>query len=189
MKFADNVVANGGRRRWISDDSDAAEQIWSEHYLFDDQWPSMHSFKLFMLAVIVYSSVVSPYELAFGSQEEWALPIIGYLELPVTVCFFVDMCVTFNTAVRERHGICIDRCEIAKRYWSQGWLIVDVVSWFPWDQVAKLLLLGLKHRVQDERKADTSKIQTLSRLAPCPGSACGSTPLPSQAVPCPTVTM
>lgn len=89
---------------------------------------------LFMTAVLIFSSFVIPYRMAFIAVEDetrtWN--IINYL---IDCTFLIDIFVTFNTAFYdENFKIVEDRGRIALAY-MKGWFFIDLFAIIPFDVI------------------------------------------------------
>lgn len=85
---------------------------------------------------MLYSVVIIPYRIGFNISESGPSAIFDEC---VTVAFFIDMCVTFNTAYVDTQSdvLIIDRALIAKRYLKR-WFWIDLVSTIPFDTLFSL---------------------------------------------------
>ena len=118
--------------------------VWGKHSLFHDANSAHFWWSTLMVLVSVYSVLWDPFFLAF--YEEHPYMLVDHL---VTACFFVDILVSFNTAVRnpqtgsyiiDRHKICYAYV-FSLRFWT------DVISAAP---VAALVALFTPQLARDE---------------------------------------
>ena len=84
---------------------------------------------LLVLLLIVYSAVVAPVRVCFGSE---ASGLFWWMELGMTLCFLLDMAFSFNTIYFESAGgrWVISRVEIAQTY-LRGWFWIDAPGSVP----------------------------------------------------------
>lgn len=93
---------------------------------------------MFICALVVYSVIVIPFRIGFNSKVTGPTLIF---DACVTVAFFVDICVSFNTNyVDNKTDITVyDRKSIALRY-MKGWFLVDLASTIPFDQLLEVIM-------------------------------------------------
>jgi len=97
--------------------------------------PLKFSWDLFMLVLIVYSAVTVPFRLAMDHPAEgpwWCL------EVAVSLCFIVDIILTFWTSYLEGDQFVLDRGMIRSNYFK-GWLLLDVASSIPLELIDALV--------------------------------------------------
>jgi hypothetical protein len=100
-------------------------------FLINPESPYVISWYLFMLFLIVKTIIFYPFALAFMNITS----VLNILDIITCGFFFVDMCLTVNTAYLMRNGELItDRTEIVTRYLST-WFLVDLISTFPFSVV------------------------------------------------------
>jgi hypothetical protein len=87
---------------------------------------------LLLVIVLIFSSLMSPYRLAFIEVDDTKWKIINSL---VDICFTLDIFIVFNTAYYdEDYKIVEDRKIIAKTY-LKGWFIIDVGAVVPFELI------------------------------------------------------
>lgn len=90
---------------------------------------------VFLVLILIYSAIFTPFFLAFEDNYDQATLL--YIENTVNVLFFIDFVINCSTAFYEKNNfIVVKRSRIILRY-LKGWLIIDFLSWFPFE-----LLLG-----------------------------------------------
>ncbi len=130
-----HFATNTKKKPWkVATSETHSSDLLQQYGLFSDSLPGYQWWMSFMMVLVIYTSIEAPFQLAFGTEEEWALEFIGWFEKPITACFALDMFINFNTAVRQQEYYIVDRWLIFRIY-SRGWLVVDFVSWVPWDWV------------------------------------------------------
>jgi hypothetical protein len=88
------------------------------------------SWDLLLVIVLIFSSLMSPYRLAFIEVDDTKWKIINTF---VDMCFTIDILIVFNTAYYdEDYKIVEDRKNIAKTY-LKGWFIIDVGAVIPFE--------------------------------------------------------
>ena len=96
-----------------------------------------------MIFVLIFSCVLTPYEIAFGSNSEGEnteTEFESYMDYIFDVLFFMDAMITFFAAVlTDDYEIIDDRKEIAKKY-LKGWFFIDIVSCIPFGTVSKAIM-------------------------------------------------
>eukprot|EP00930_Biecheleria_cincta_P019205 TRINITY_DN14721_c0_g1_i1.p1 TRINITY_DN14721_c0_g1~~TRINITY_DN14721_c0_g1_i1.p1 ORF type:complete len:784 (-),score=104.41 TRINITY_DN14721_c0_g1_i1:281-2632(-) len=101
-------------------------------YLIHPESTGMKIWDLIMIVALVFTSFVTPYQLAFGSDEDQGFDVT--LSAAIDICFLLDMVVQLFLIVREnsRRGsrMITERKEIVKLY-LKGWFFIDLISVFP----------------------------------------------------------
>lgn len=86
-----------------------------------------------VLFMLLYSSIFSPFILAFGDSFDQDAIFIA--ETMISALFFVDFCVNCSTAYYDRNEILvIKRSKIILKY-LKGWLLIDFTCWFPFELI------------------------------------------------------
>ena len=98
-----------------------------------DPWKEAWDF--FVLVLILYSAVVVPFRICFDARADGDLL---WVEDMMTVCFIVDVALSFNTAYFEDEHWVRDRGHIMANY-LRGWFWIDVPSSVPTELVSYLL--------------------------------------------------
>ncbi len=93
-----------------------------------------HSTKQFwddiIIIMIFYSAVTTPYSIAFSSQSHGFL---FFNEIVLDFIFLTDILLNFFSAYKDTNDyIVVDHTKIAENY-LKGWLIVDLLSLFPFN--------------------------------------------------------
>lgn len=95
------------------------------------------SWDLFITMILMVSCVITPYNIAFASdngQEPLGWSIVNYT---IDILFAFDIFVIFNSCFYDdEFQIVEDRVIIAKSY-AMSWLIIDVVSIIPFELIFK----------------------------------------------------
>lgn len=110
------------------------------------------------------SCLTVPYFLAihFYAEDEYDLSF--YINIVVDVCFFIDILVTFNTAVPiSQVKVLEDRKDIAKKY-LQKWFWIDLFVTIPYDLMIKLYNPSLQNVANLPKFIRVMKIVRLIRL-------------------------
>ena len=90
---------------------------------------------IFMLAVVFWSSLVVPYRMLSGNDRfDWIYWVI-------TVVFYLDILVIFNSTVKLRTSVISDRRGVASHY-LRTWLVPDLLAAFPFAAFADMLSGG-----------------------------------------------
>ena len=99
---------------------------------------------------MLYSSIITPYKIAFLSKQS-----IGWMvtDIIIDLLFLADLMLNFFMAYfDEEEEIVTDRRKIVKNY-LRSWFILDLVA-----------LLPFNYLMQDNGKKDYSQLARLSRL-------------------------
>eukprot|EP01050_Picozoa_sp_SAG11_P030389 SAG11_NODE_8972_length_958_cov_0.720605_1_plen_126_part_00 len=98
------------------------------------------TWEFFILVLVFYSSLLTPYNVAFDSSiydengPEESLKI-KFRDFIVDLCFWLDILLTFLTAYDRGFELITDKVQIAVRY-LKGWFIVDFMAVMPWGFVS-----------------------------------------------------
>jgi hypothetical protein len=85
-----------------------------------------------LVLVLIFSSLMSPYRLAFVEEDDTKWKIINTF---VDLCFTIDIFIVFNTAYYDDDYQIVDqRSEIAKTY-LKGWFIIDIGAVMPFELI------------------------------------------------------
>ena len=85
---------------------------------------------VFMLGLVIYSSVHGSYQIAFTPYRGIAgMTAIDWL---VDLCFYVDIVINFFTGYDKGFEVVMDRAQIVRHY-LRGWFAIDIVATVPWD--------------------------------------------------------
>lgn len=97
----------------------------------DNQYKIM--WDVFIMAVLIFISIVVPFRLAFIEKEEYFWTIIY---LAIDVAFGIDIILTFFTSiVNTQNSLTItNHCVIARKY-ILSWFLLDVISILPFDTI------------------------------------------------------
>ena len=88
-----------------------------------------------LVVILIYSALFTPFFLAFGDTLDQSA--LFWVESTVNGLFFMDFVINCTTAYYEKNNIIVvKRSKIICKY-LKGWLIIDFLSWFPFE-----LLLG-----------------------------------------------
>jgi hypothetical protein len=103
-----------------------------EHNLIRPDNPTLHKWDIVMILAILFSAVVTPFEVAFIETKFDALFIVNRI---VDALFVVDMYIQFHLMYYdEDHKMVKHRGRIAHKYLT-AWFIIDLVAIFPFDQM------------------------------------------------------
>ena len=109
--------------------------IWKKHKrkpLSPDQ-PFMEKWDILMLVLLVYTALLTPFEVAFLTTELNSLFVVNRL---VDLCFVCDMCLNFFTQYRSEDGIWVADFWLIRRHYLKGWFTIDLVSILPFDSLS-----------------------------------------------------
>lgn len=81
--------------------------------------------------IIFYQSLTIPFFLAFEVQD---MDVWKKIDIFITIFFFIDIFLSFNTAYYQGGSIIASRKEISKNY-LKYWFWLDLMSTFPYDMV------------------------------------------------------
>ena len=122
---------------------------------------------IFIIFLVIYSVVVIPLRIGF---DRTASPGFAIFDDCIDCIFFLDMCLTFNTAYLDAHleDYVYSRKLIAQKYLS-FWFWIDLVSTVPFDQFVPLFTSGAKHlaairAIRILRLGRLAKLQRLNKL-------------------------
>jgi hypothetical protein len=95
-----------------------------------------------MIFVLIFSIILTPYEIAFGADREGNDAETNFEKLMdkiFDVLFFIDIVLTFKAAfVTDDYEIIDDKKDIANNY-LKGWFTADVLSCIPYGELGKLV--------------------------------------------------
>lgn len=103
-------------------------------YAIDPKWPSARRWDSLMIALLLYTAIFTPYEVAFLETElNWLFIWNRFVDLSFTI----DIVINFFLIVqsKETGEPVADLPSIALVY-LQGWFTVDLVSVFPFDVIS-----------------------------------------------------
>lgn len=130
------------RKRQYREDVQSIVISSNSMFILDPAWKSMVYWDGTMMALLIFTAVVTPYEVCFLSQEdvERDAPALGLFNLLVNLCFACDMIVQFMLKFEDplTETFVKDHRTIAKRYLS-SWFIIDFLSVFPFEQLSAAL--------------------------------------------------
>ena len=133
---------------------------------YEDHVNSLDEFKtawdLFTTAVLIFSSFVIPYRMAFVApdNETTTWNVINYL---IDFTFFMDIVITFNTAFYdENFKIVENRGKIACAY-MKGWFFIDIFAIIPFDVILGSTA-GFNQMVKISRLGRMYKLIKLTRM-------------------------
>ena len=109
--------------------------------LVDPEVPFFQFWDIFMIVLLLFTSIVTPFEVAFLNAE--SVDTLFVINRLVDLGFFMDMTfqfrMPFKTASRATANSSqevmvwvVDRKRIAKRY-IQSWFLIDLISILPFD--------------------------------------------------------
>ena len=112
---------------------------------------------------LIVSCLTIPFYLAIYFDEDEKVSSI-YINAIVDCCFFLDILVTFNTAVHvSQVKIVEDRKQIAKMYLKK-WFWIDLLVTLPYDQIISLYNPSFQNVVALSKFVRIMKIVRLVRL-------------------------
>ena len=114
---------------------------------------------MFMTLILLVSCILTPIEIAFSDHitAEKGISFQSYFELFMDALFFIDVLLTFNTAILDDTNWTIqDNRKIIAISYLKSWFVVDILSCFPFG----LLNHGGSSSMSSE---DASHIQTLAK--------------------------
>ena len=125
--FGKNFVASGA----IRGTKDAAAMLWGKRCVLNPQESVyLRGWDLVMLMLLLYTAVITPYEVAF---LESAINFLFFLNRFVDLLFFKDLCMQFFIAVQTSEGgWSMKHSRIAKHYLT-SWFAIDIISIIPFD--------------------------------------------------------
>ena len=114
---------------------------------------------------ILYSIVVVPYSIGFTTDSTPSESTSALNKL-VDVIFFLDVCITFRTALFDptTNLLVIDKRLIAKHYIS-FWFWIDIASTVPFDSIIEASMLDNRTNSTQLRTIKLLRILRLSRLS------------------------
>ena len=124
--------------------------------LFFPAGPMKFKWDIFMLFLILYSSIIVPFRLCFDHIADgyW-----WYWEVAVSIFFIADLFMTFNTAYPYGDELVIDRGMIRNNY-LKSWFIVDLLSSVP----LELVELIQEYYAYAASESQTSSLRALRAL-------------------------
>jgi hypothetical protein len=98
------------------------------HYL--DEFKSSWDFLL--VIVLIFSSLSSPYTLAFVDDDDrkWK-----YINMIVDICFTIDIPMAFNTAFFDDDYKIVDNRKTIACNYLKGWFLIDIGAVMPFELI------------------------------------------------------
>ena len=97
--------------------------------------PIKFKWDLFILVLILYSSISVPFRLGMSHAAEGTW---WFIEVGVGLCFIADLVLTFNTAYLSGDQLVLDRAAIRNNYFGT-WFLLDLVSSLPLELIDLLV--------------------------------------------------
>lgn len=95
--------------------------------------PERSAWDVFMLMLVIYSCIQTPYKIAFNPQSE-----MDWIDWTIDLCFYADIVLNFFTGYDKGFEVVMDRREIRSHY-LRGWFCVDFVATVEWDSLWELI--------------------------------------------------
>jgi hypothetical protein len=92
--------------------------------------PRKLAWDMVMLNFVLFVCVVMPFQMGMGVQAEG---VWSALESVTVVAFIADLLLNFRVAYLDGDVYVIDTRQIAQRYVTGGWFVIDFLSSFPYD--------------------------------------------------------
>lgn len=112
--------------------------------------------------LLLYAAFVMPFTMAFyesEQQDQWF-----YIDLVLDGSFFIDVCLTFNSAYYDGIGLLIsDRCQVTLAY-IKSWFFIDILSCIPFGLISGPKSGGYNSLLRLARLPRLVKFLRLSRL-------------------------
>lgn len=135
--------SQGSKRPGADDDDPGVVQRGGQVMLgYDEQpcvipqnHPFMRGWDVVMLALLVFTAVVTPFEVAFLASTEY--DAMFFVNVVVSLLFLTDLVINFFLPYTDiKTGVEVDdNIDIAYNYLT-GWFVLDFVSIFPFDVIA-----------------------------------------------------
>ena len=109
-----------------------------------------------LIALVAYTAAVIPWNVAFQMNDDCDAPAEGeesttlgcmpeslkIIDIFVDTLFWIDIVVNFRTAFvdKKKHTV-FDSKQVAKNY-LKGWFTLDLIGTFPFEKVAKAMLVN-----------------------------------------------
>jgi hypothetical protein len=106
-------------------------------YAVSPQEPWRLRWDLLVLILVIYSSIIVPYDAAFRPDKAKT-----YLDTLVDFTFYADILLNFWTGFDKGYEIVLDKGEIVRNYLST-WFIVDFVATVEWSAVVSVFSADL----------------------------------------------
>jgi len=152
-------------RKWIESKSTHVKIVQAPPYKYE-KWVIKENSRwkmfwdLYAMVLVIFITLVVPYRLGFGLEDNDGLMIFGYF---MDVCFLVDVILTFfQEAWVDAHLVKTHR-EIALCY-LKSWLLLDLISIFPFDLAVGDTDSTLGDAPQSLRIARITKIYKMIRF-------------------------
>jgi CRP-like cAMP-binding protein len=94
----------------------------------------------FILVVLIYIALITPYNLGFEIEDQ---RVINIIEDAIDVIFMIDILLNFRTGFYAKDLLCLDAKRIAWKY-LRTWFFVDFVTCVPWDKISRNVLPDLQ---------------------------------------------
>lgn len=85
-------------------------------------------FDRYIISLLIYTALFVPYFVCFNIDRSDSASMV--IDLIIDFSFFVEILVTFFTAIKEGDRLIVDRVKIAKNY-LKGWFFIDILTTFP----------------------------------------------------------
>jgi hypothetical protein len=123
----------------------------------DNRWRVL--WDLYILMLVVYSSIQGPYTIAFSEKEEYTA-----VDVAIDVSFYLDMLLSFWTGFDKGYEVIMDKRRIVKNY-LEGWFLLDLIATVQWDLLIQLLGTGISADSPIVRLSRLVKVFRLARAS------------------------
>lgn len=88
---------------------------------------------IIVVIMLFYTAIVTPFFQAFGDSLDQEN--IFWIETIVNILFFIDFCVNCTSAYYDKTEMLITKRKFIILNYLKSWMIVDFISWFPFDLI------------------------------------------------------
>lgn len=129
--------------------------------IFDSVGKWKLAWDLFIVALVMYSVVLIPYQIGFDWQQPAGVKMVDYF---IDGLFFIDILCTFNTTYEDpvTEEVVTSRTKIAVHY-LRFWFWVDICSTIPFDEIVQAMFHS-QHQLFATRTVRVLRIMKFSRL-------------------------
>lgn len=90
---------------------------------------------MWVIVLLLYTAIWVPYKVCFTDKTSDAQ---FWWDCFVDLCFFIDIILTFFSAVEDGSRIIDERGEIAMKYIKSGWFFTDTFTTIPFQVIEKI---------------------------------------------------
>jgi len=130
-------------RRRDPDENATPEQLAAHIGLIAPNGARKGKWDWFMLALVMYTSISVPYQLAFYAFTDWQNSQFGFvMDVMIDLIYIIDIFVSWRTTYYDREGMLVLDRRMARRRYLKTWFGIDVFASFPFEYLFQLILVN-----------------------------------------------